>query len=126
MRNLIFKMKDDVVKFISSLGIGYKYLVNGFVGALVWSIYKKLRFIDALRQILVGSLVAGYITPLIAYGENIAPQYMSALSFVVGMMGMMLVDTVYKWLRDKIIVFKRMKKLISAEEEALKQAKTNK
>ncbi len=120
MRNDSLKMKFDVVKFVDGLGIGYKYLVNGFIGSIVWSIYKKLRFVEALRQIVVGSLVAGYVTPLIAYGENIAAQYMAALSFVVGMMGMILIDTIYKWLRDKLLIFKKLKQLLKLEENALR------
>lgn len=113
-------MKVEIIKLIESLGIGYKYLVNGFLGAVVWSIYKKLRFIEALRQMIVGSLVAGYITPLVAYGEHIGAQYMAALSFVVGMMGMILVDTVYKYLRDKLMIFKKLKQILKLEEDALK------
>jgi hypothetical protein len=78
-------MKFDVLKFLEDTGIGYRYLINGFVGALIWSLYKKLRFIEAMRQIIIGSIVAGYITPLVAYKESIPIEYMAALSFIIGM-----------------------------------------
>lgn len=114
-------MKFDILKFLDGLGIGYKYLINGLVGAIVWSIYKKLKFLEALRQIIIGSLVAGYVTPLIAYGEKIAPEYVSALSFIVGMMGMILVDSVYKFIKDKVILFKKLKYLTRLEEELIRK-----
>lgn len=113
-------MKFDFFKLLESLGVGYKYLINGFIGALVWSIYKKLKFIEALRQIIIGSLVAGYVTPLIAYGEKIAPEYMAALSFVVGMMGMIIIDSVYKYIRDKVKLFKKLRELTKLEEDIIK------
>ena len=116
MKTLLPKMKFDFFKFLEDLGIGYKYLINGFIGAVVWSMYKKLKFLEALRQIVIGSLVAGYITPLIAYGEKIAPEYVSALSFVVGMMGMVLIDSVYKYIRDKIKLLKKVKEIIKNED----------
>ncbi len=112
-------MKFDFLKFVSEIGISYKYLVNGFVGAFVWSIYKKLRFWEAVRQILIGSLVAGYVTPLIAFGERIGQQYISALSFVVGMMGMILVDSVYKYLKDKVKIFRKLKDLVALEKQVI-------
>jgi len=126
MKNLLFKMKFDVVKLLNDLGIGYKYLINGFIGAVVWSIYKKLKFVEAARQIIIGSLVAGYVTPLIAYGEKIAPEYMAALSFVVGMMGMILIDSVYKWLKEKFILFKKLKELTKLEEEMIRNRNKSK
>jgi uncharacterized membrane protein YeaQ/YmgE (transglycosylase-associated protein family) len=119
-------MKFDFLKFVSDLGISYKYLVNGFIGAFVWSIYKKMRLLAAIRQILIGSLVAGYVTPLIAFGERIGPQYMSALSFVVGMLGMILVDSVYKYLRDKVKIFNKLKDLVALEKQIIENNRKRK
>lgn len=117
-------MKFEFLKFLADLGIGYKYLINGFIGALVWSLYKKLRFIEALRQIIIGSLVAGYITPLIAYSEKISAEYMSALSFIVGMLGMILIDSVYKYLKEKVKIFDKFREYLSKEKvEALSRKK---
>jgi uncharacterized membrane protein YeaQ/YmgE (transglycosylase-associated protein family) len=118
------KMKFDIVKFLNDLGIGYKYLINGFIGAIVWSIYKKLRFIEALRQIIIGSLVAGYVTPMIAYGERIAPEYMAALSFIVGMLGMIILDTIYKWVKDKFFMFNKLRQLMKMEHDLKNKKKT--
>jgi uncharacterized membrane protein YeaQ/YmgE (transglycosylase-associated protein family) len=116
MKNQVpINMKFDIVKILEDLGIGYKYLINGFIGALVWSVYKKLRFVEAVRQILIGSLVAGYITPLVAYKEEIPIEYISALSFVVGMMGMIIIDSIYKYVANKIRQFKKGKEVIQIE-----------
>ena len=103
-------MDNGFLKFLSDIGIDYKYVLNGFIGAIIWSIYKKLKFWDAVRQVFIGSVVAGYVTPLIAYKENIPITYVSALSFIVGMMGLVIVDSIYKYIVNKIKIFKRGKK----------------
>lgn len=105
------------LEFLNDLGIGWKYLLNGFIGAVVWSIYKKLRLIEALRQILIGSIVAGYITPLIAYKEAIPIEYMAALSFIIGMMGMIIIDGIYKYIAGKIKTFRKGKEKVEKELE---------
>lgn len=109
-------MKNDFFKFLEDLGIGYKYIINGFIGSVVWSFYKKLKFLEALRQVFIGSLVAGYVTPLIAHAESIPPEFLSALSFVVGMMGMIIIDTIYKYIKNKVNAFKKGSKIVSDEE----------
>lgn len=109
-------MNFNFFDFLNDVGIGYKYLINGFIGAVVWSIYKKLRLIEALRQILIGSVVAGYITPLIAYKEAIPIEYMAALSFIIGMMGMIIIDGIYKYIAGKIKTFRKGKETINKEE----------
>jgi hypothetical protein len=101
--------------FLNEVGIGYKYLLNGFIGAVVWSIYKKLKLIEALRQILIGSIVAGYITPLIAYKEAIPIEYMAALSFIIGMMGMIIIDGIYKYIVNKVRMFRKGKETLNKE-----------
>jgi hypothetical protein len=107
---------NNFFEVLSDMGIGYRYLINGFVGAMVWSLYKKLRLIEALRQILIGSIVAGYITPLVAYKEAIPIEYMAALSFIIGMMGMIILDGVYKYIVGRIRTFRKGKELINKEE----------
>ena len=110
-------MNFNIFDFLNDLGIGYKYLLNGFIGAVVWSLYKKLKLIEALRQILIGSIVAGYITPLIAYKEAIPIEYMAALSFIIGMMGMIIIDGIYKYIAGKIKTFRKGKEKIVEELE---------
>jgi uncharacterized membrane protein YeaQ/YmgE (transglycosylase-associated protein family) len=111
-------MKADLLEFIQQTGVEMKYLFNGFIGALVWSLYKKLRFAEALRQIFIGSIVAGYVTPLIAFKEAIPLQYMAALSFVVGMMGMVIIDSIYKYIINKVKQLRKGKETIMREEIA--------
>jgi uncharacterized membrane protein YeaQ/YmgE (transglycosylase-associated protein family) len=108
-------MESGFFKFLEELGISYKYVLNGFIGALIWSLYKRLKFLEALRQILIGSVVAGYITPLIAHEEKIPAPYMSSLSFVIGMMGMVIIDSIYKYIVNKVKIYKKGK--ISSNEE---------
>lgn len=107
-------MKFDVLKFLEDIGIGYKYLINGFIGAILWAAYKKLKFWEAMRQILIGSIMAGYVTPLIAYKENIPVEMSAGLSFIVGMMGMVIIDSIYKYVVKKA-------KQISAGKKVLEQ-----
>ena len=108
-------MNMNFFELLNEIGIGWKYLLNGLIGAAVWSIYKKLRLIEALRQILIGSIVAGYITPLIAYKEAIPIEYMAALSFIIGMMGMIIIDGIYKYIVNKVRVFRRGKEKVELE-----------
>lgn len=108
--------KTDVIDFLESIGIGYKYLINGFIGSVIWSIYKKTKFVAALRQIIIGSVVAGYLTPLIAYSENIPNHFMSALSFVVGMIGMVIIDSLYNYVIGKIKALKAGEKIIKSKD----------
>lgn len=108
-------MRFDILKFLEDTGIEYRYLINGFIGALVWSLYKKLKFTEALRQILIGSIVAGYITPLVAYKEAIPIEYMAALSFIVGMMGMVIIDSIYKYIVNKIKELKKGQEVLLKE-----------
>jgi hypothetical protein len=107
----------NLLEFLNDLGIGWRYLLNGLIGAIVWSIYKKLRLIEALRQILIGSIVAGYITPLIAYKEAIPIEYMAALSFIIGMMGMIIIDGIYKYIVGKVRAFRKGKEILNEELE---------
>jgi uncharacterized membrane protein YeaQ/YmgE (transglycosylase-associated protein family) len=117
MKALALKM-NNIIKLLEETGVQYRYLINGFVGALVWSIYKKLRFMEALRQIVIGSVVAGYITPLIAYKEAIPLEYMAALSFIVGMMGMVIIDSIYKFIVNKVRQIKKGKEALMEESDA--------
>lgn len=122
MTNNTVKMRFDFIKFLEETGVDYRYLLNGFIGAVVWSLYKKLKFTEALRQILIGSIVAGYITPLIAYREAIPVQYMAALSFVIGMMGMVIIDSIYKYIVNKVRQIRRGKEEIFREQEEITES----
>jgi uncharacterized membrane protein YeaQ/YmgE (transglycosylase-associated protein family) len=107
----------NFLELLNEMGIGWRYLLNGFIGAIVWSIYKKLKLIEALRQILIGSIVAGYITPLIAHKEAIPIEYMAALSFIIGMIGMIIIDGIYKYIAGKVKLLRKGKEKITEELE---------
>lgn len=93
-------MKNDFLSFFAQLGLVWKYVVNGAVGGLVWSIYKKSKFWEAFRQVFVGSIVSGYATPFIV--EQFSVKDAGFISFVVGMIGMVIVEIIYKWGAKKI------------------------
>jgi hypothetical protein len=95
MKTISTTMKSDFVNFLDQLGIVWKYLINGLVGGAVWSIYKKSKLGEALRQVVVGGIISGYATAYIA--EKTSPNAAGFISFVVGMIGMVLIEVLYKW-----------------------------
>jgi|GEM_PF-3029762 hypothetical protein len=88
-------MKNDYFTIFDQLGLVWKYLINGLIGGLVWSIYKKSKFWEAIRQVFVGGIVSGYATPFIATKTSIS--YAGFISFVMGMIGMVLIELIYNW-----------------------------
>jgi len=93
-------MRNDIFSVFEQLGIAGKYLINGLVGGLVWSIYKKAKFWEAVRQIFVGGIISGYATPFIA--ERLSLKDAGFMSFVIGMIGMVIIEIVYKWAVGKL------------------------
>lgn len=116
MRANTYNMKNEFVKFLEDMGIGWKFVINGFIGATVWSLFKKSKFLEALRQILIGSLVAGYLTPLIANREGIPQEFLASLSFIIGMLGMIIIEYPYLYLAGKLKQLKLGKKALNNEE----------
>jgi hypothetical protein len=93
-------MKNDMISLLTELGLAWKYFINGFIGGFVWSVYKKLKFWEAIRQILVGSFVSGYATPFIV--EKTSVNDAGFISFVVGMIAIVVVEIIYKWAVKKL------------------------
>jgi hypothetical protein len=93
-------MKNEIVSFLAQLGLAGKYLINGFIGGFVWSVYTKSNFWESVRRVIVGGLVSGYTTPFIV--EKTSVKDAGFISFVVGMIGMVLIDYIYKWLVGKL------------------------
>jgi uncharacterized membrane protein YeaQ/YmgE (transglycosylase-associated protein family) len=108
-------MKDNLLGFFEGLGLSYKYLINGFIGALVWSLYKKLSFLEAVRQVIIGSIVAGYITPIVAHQQALPIEYMAALSFIVGMTGMIIIESIYQYIKGLILRYKKGDQAVTLE-----------
>jgi len=96
----LLKMKIDIVSFMDQLGLVWQNLVNGVIGATIWAIHKKTKFWSAIRQIFIGGIVAGYSTPFIS--KEISVRETGFLSFVIGTVGMVLVDNLYIWVSKKI------------------------
>ena len=93
-------MRNDFFSFFDQLGLVGKYLVNGSIGGLVWSIYKKANLWQAIRQIFVGGIVSGYTTSFII--ERMSGKDAGFISFVVGMIGMVFIEVLYKWTVSKL------------------------
>ncbi len=95
-------MDYGIIKFLDDLGLVWKYALNGLIGAIVWSIYKKSKFTEALRQIVIGAIVSGYFTPVIVSKTGMDLAFIGSTSFIVGMMGIVIIDSIYKYFVDKI------------------------
>lgn len=96
-------MKNELnsfLSFLNDLGIGWKYLFNGLIGGVVYAVYNKSKFWDAVRQVFIGGMVSAYTTPLIA--EKLSLSYVGFLSFVIGTVGMVILDSLIKWIIKKV------------------------
>lgn len=109
-------MKNDIweafTTFLGNLGIVWKYLVSGLIGATVWAIYRKEKFFSALRQIIIGGLISGYFTPVIVKRASLELEYAGFISFVIGMLGMVLIDLAYKYAVNNYAKWKQILKIL--------------
>lgn len=99
-------MKEDILRLLDDLGLVWKYALNGLIGGFIWSVYKKSKFWEAFRQILIGGVVSGYFTPVIIAKSNMDMSLVGFTSFVVGMLGMVILDSIYKYVADLITKWK--------------------
>lgn len=96
-----YTMKNDFLRMLDELGIVFKYLINGLVGGFILSIYKRSKFWEAVRQIIIGGIVAGYFTPVIIKKTDMDMSFVGFTSFVVGMTGMIIIDSTYKYIASR-------------------------
>lgn len=108
---------SDILHFLEELGIVWKYVLNGLIGGLIWSMYKKSKFWEAFRQIVIGGVVSGYFTPVIVSKTNMELEFVGFTSFVIGMLGMVILDSIYKYAvktikkwRDAIVIINQKTK----------------
>lgn len=109
-------MKFDIFSLLDDLGLVWKYAINGFIGGLIWSMYKKSKFWEAFRQIIIGGIVSGYFTPVIVSKASMEMSFVGFTSFVIGMLGMVIVDSIYKYVvklikkwKDAIVIINSKK-----------------
>lgn len=95
-------MKHDFFKMLDDLGIAIKYLINGLIGGFIFSLYKRSKFWEAVRQIVIGGFVAGYFTPVIVKRTEMDMSFVGFTSFVVGMTGMVIIDSIYKYVATRV------------------------
>lgn len=110
-------MKYTIFSLLDDLGLVWKYAINGLIGGLIWSMYKKSKFWEAFRQVIIGGVVSGYFTPVIVAKTGMDMQFVGFTSFVIGMLGMVIVDSIYKYLvklikkwKDAIVIINQSKK----------------
>lgn len=94
-------------EMLLDLGIAVKFLINGLIGGVVWSVYKKSKLIDALRQIFIGGIVSAYATPVIIHYTSLSDEILGFTSFVIGMTGMVILDSIYTKVVEKVKNFKK-------------------
>lgn len=97
------------IDFLNDLGLVWKYALNGLVGGFIWSLYKKKKFWECVRQVIIGGVVSGYFTPVIVVKTNMDLSYVGFTSFVIGLLGLVIIDSIYKVVIGKI---KKWKKVI--------------
>lgn len=93
-------MRYDFFAFFDRIGLIPSYLLNGFVGGLVWAVYNKSKFWESVRQVFIGMIVSGYCTPFII--EKTSINYAGFISFSLGVVGMVLVELLYGWAVKKL------------------------
>lgn len=110
-------MKNELFHFLDDIGLAWKYALNGLIGGLIWSMYKKSKFWTAFRQIFIGGIVSGYFTPVIVQKSSMDMALVGFTSFVIGMLGMVIVDSIYKYVvqlikkwKEAIIIINSNKK----------------
>lgn len=94
-------MKNDLIRMLEDFGIVFKYLINGLIGGFIFSLYKKSKFWESVRQIIIGGIIAGYFTPVIISQTQMDMNYVGFTSFVVGMTGMVIIDSIYKYVASR-------------------------
>jgi hypothetical protein len=90
-------MREEILHFLDDLGLVWKYALNGLIGGFIWSMYKKSKFWEAFRQVVIGGVVSGYFTPVIASKTDMDMSIVGFTSFVIGMLGMVILDSIYKY-----------------------------
>jgi hypothetical protein len=90
-------MKSNLINLLGDIGIAWKYLINGLIGGFIWSLYKKSKFGEALRQIIIGGIVSGYFTPVVVIKFSMDLSLIGFTSFIIGMLGMVIIDSAYKY-----------------------------
>lgn len=110
-------MRNDIFNFLDNLGIVWKYMINGLVGGFIWSLYKKAKFWEALRQVFIGGVVSGYFSPVIIMKFNMDLSLAGFTSFVVGMLGMVIIDSAYKYAASNYKKWSLILKILFTKEE---------
>lgn len=87
-------------KLIHFLENSYLNLISGLVGAIAWSLYKKQNLWVAIRNIISGSLASVFLTPTVAEILKLNENF---LSFIIGIVGMTLIEEIFVKNKDKII-----------------------
>lgn len=105
-------MKENIFRLLDDLGLVWKYVINGLIGGLIWSMYKKSKFWEAFRQVIIGGIVSGYFTPVVVIKSNMDMSLVGFTSFIVGMLGMVIIDSIYKYIVENFKKWKLILKIL--------------
>jgi hypothetical protein len=108
-------MKNTLLHFLEQLGVPLNYVINGLIGGFIWSIYKKEKFWSSVRQIVIGGVIAGYFTPVIIARTDLSSPYIGFTSFIIGMLGMVLIDSFYKYALKWLKKFKKIEEVLKKD-----------
>jgi uncharacterized membrane protein YeaQ/YmgE (transglycosylase-associated protein family) len=114
-------MKFSLLDFLNDLGLVWKYAINGLIGGFIWSLYKKSKFWEGFRQVIIGGVVSGYFTPVVVTKFQMDLSLIGFTSFIIGMLGMVIVDSAYKYLKSNFKKWPLISKILFSREEKLKQ-----
>ena len=108
-------MKNNVVDFLQAIGISWSSAISGVVGGAVLSIYRKDNFWNSVRNIFTGGVVSGYFTPVLQNYYSVNPQFIGFISFVCGIVGMVVIDCIYKYISSNTKKWKEAFKIIFSD-----------
>lgn len=75
---------------------GMMLFAAGFAGSLADALRRRKNLRDALMHITAGTVCAGFLTPLVfeITGITPSPELQSAMAFLMGVLGMRVVDLI--------------------------------
>lgn len=89
--------KNDALFWLNAAGLQVASMVAGMTGAMVSLVHEKQ--ISRRRMfaiLLVGTVAAGYLTPLVSHLTGMPEKMANSLAFLVGLMSMKITDALLK------------------------------
>lgn len=101
-----------MLRILSEMGLELPSLMAGLLGGVLSLRFQKGKATPAKAAflILAGAITAGYLTPMIATYGNISVELQNALSFIIGLASMRILEATLvavdklskKWINEKL------------------------